>query len=288
MHIEIARDFFAAHFDKQLLKRIDLNRLRLESSTFIDEVHKELRSDILYSATIDNQDGYIYLTVEHQSCSEKLMAFRILQYATRIWQMHLDRQEKVPDLLPTILPLVIYNGKISPYPYSTQLRECFSDPFLVQEFLLEQFKLVDLTIIADEELASHRRAALMELLEKHIRAKNILPIIEFISNADVWGEIKHLGNGKYLRFALKYVADKGETNAIDDVFRLIADKIPEKEDEIMTIAEGLRQQGMQQGIKLGAHQKQLEIAHNLLNMGMSQETIAKITQLSIDEIEILP
>ena len=285
-NIDIARDFFAAHLDADLLKRVQLETLKLEPGTSIDEVHKELRSDVLYSASIDNKPGYLYLVVEHQSRSDRFMGFRLLHYACRIWQCYLDKQAKLPHKLPVILPMVIYNGKISPYDQSTILLDCFIEPELIRYFLFDQFKLIDLTVIPDEELAQHRKAALMELLEKHIRAKDILPILEFISDADVWGEIKNLENGKYLRFALKYLVDKSETTEIDEAVELLVNKIPEKESDIMTIAEALEQRGFQKGLAL-AHQATIEIARNLLSMGMSEEEIAKITKLPASEIKTL-
>ena len=280
MNVEIARDFLAAHLGKHVLKRIDLNSLKLESSTFIDAEHKELRSDILYSARIDNKEGYIYTLIEHQSSVDEFMAFRVLNYACQIWQMHIDRLKKIKGKktnrkLPTVLPLVLYNGKVSPYGHSTKLLDCFIDPVLVKEFILDQFKLVDLTVMPDEELVRHQTAALMELLEKHIRARNILPIIEFMCNADVWGTIKNLENGKYLYFALKYIVDKGETATIDEAIKLIAQKLPEKGEEIMTIADGLRKQG------------KLEVARNLLAMGMNYKDVAKATKLPPAEIKTL-
>ena len=288
MNIEIARDFLTAHLGQQILKRIDLSSLKLEPSTFIDDKHKELRSDILYSAKIDNKQTYLYVLVEHQSRVDEFMAFRVLNYSCQIWQMHLDRlrqtKSKIANKkLPSIVPLVIYNGKVSPYGHSTKLLDCFTDPNLVKKFILEQFKLVDLTIEPDQELVRHQRAAVMELLEKHIRARNILPIIEFMCNADVWGQIKNLENGKYLHFALKYLVDKGETTTINKAISLIAQRLPDKEEKIMTIADGLRKQGKLQG----SQETKIEIARNLLAMGMDYRAVAKATKLPSSKIKAL-
>jgi predicted transposase/invertase (TIGR01784 family) len=102
--LEIAKDFFAAHLAPSVLKKIQLDTLMLESSTFIDEVHKELRSDILYSVTVDNKIGYLYLVVEHQSKPDKLMAFRLLNYVCRIWQRCIDQQRNVRNIASGITP----------------------------------------------------------------------------------------------------------------------------------------------------------------------------------------
>jgi predicted transposase/invertase (TIGR01784 family) len=280
MNLDIARDFFMAHLGSDLLQRIELSSLKLESSTFIDEVHKELFSDILYSVQIDDTEGYLYLLVEHQSRAEPLMGFRLLNYACRVWQAYIDKQEKIlkesPKKLPMLLPLVVYNGEFSPYGCSTKLLDCFTEPELIREFLFEQFKLLDLTVIPDKELVQHQRAAFMELLAKHIRVRDILPVIEFMLNADVIGQIKHLESGSYLRFAIKYLVDKGESPDIDTALNLMAKRIPEQGETVMTIAETLERRGMQK--------EKLEIARKLLREHADFDFIERVTGLNEEEI----
>jgi len=278
-NVDIARDFFVAHLGEGVLKRVRLNTLKLESSTFIDEAHKELRSDILYSATVDDRIGYLYLVVEHQSTPDKLMAFRLLSYVCRVWQRHLDQRKDTPDQLPAVLPLVMYNGTASPYPYSTHFLDCFASPELIREFLFEQFRLIDLTVMPDEEMPSHKKAAFMEWLEKHIRERDILGALEKL-DADIVGEIKDLNNGSYFRFAIKYLLDKSEAVDIDKAVKLLKNKVPDREDDIMTIAQAFEQRGIEKGMKKNA----LEVARNLLKMGLRDEDVAKATKLPVSEI----
>jgi predicted transposase/invertase (TIGR01784 family) len=48
-----------------------------------------------------------------------------------------------------------------------------------------------------------------------------------------------------------------------------------------------REEGIKYGISLGAHQKAVETAKNLLSIGLSQDQIASVTGLSPEEIEKL-
>ena len=52
------------------------------------------------------------------------------------------------------------------------------------------------------------------------------------------------------------------------------------------IAEG-KEIGMKEGMEKGMNQKALEIAKNMLAMGLSAEQVAKATQLSLDIIKNL-
>ena len=47
------------------------------------------------------------------------------------------------------------------------------------------------------------------------------------------------------------------------------------------------ERGRNEGISLGAQQKAVETAKNLLSIGLSQDQIASVTGLSIEEIEKL-
>lgn len=40
--------------------------------------------------THDGDDGYIHVLIEHQSCDDKMMAFRLMRYAIAAMQRHLE------------------------------------------------------------------------------------------------------------------------------------------------------------------------------------------------------
>ncbi len=52
------------------------------------------------------------------------------------------------------------------------------------------------------------------------------------------------------------------------------------------IERGIKR-GVEQGVELGAHRQALAIAANLLAEGLSQSQVARLTQLSLAEVEVL-
>ena len=56
------------------------------------------------------------------------------------------------------------------------------------------------------------------------------------------------------------------------------------ESERRGLEQGI-QRGKQEGLKEGLHQKAIETAKNLLNIGLSIDNIAKATGLSIEEVQ---
>ncbi len=163
---ETARDFLEIHLPEPLRKLCNLQTLRLEPTSFIEKSLRAYYSDVLWSVETSDGDGYIYCVIEHQSSAEKNMAFRLMRYATAAMQRHLD---KGYDRVPLVVPLLFYHGETSPYPYSLNWLDEFDDPQLARQLYTEAFPLVDITIVPDDEIMQHRRIALLELIQKHIR-----------------------------------------------------------------------------------------------------------------------
>ncbi|MEC5320394.1 Rpn family recombination-promoting nuclease/putative transposase [Brenneria populi subsp. brevivirga] len=287
--IEVARDFLAIHLPPDIRGRCDFSTLQLESASFIDEDLRARVSDMLYSLRTTAGQGYIYCLIEHQSRPEKLMAFRLLRYCLAAMQQHLAQGHKQ---LPLVVPLLFYQGRRRPYPYSLRWLDGFADPSLAQRLYVRDFPLVDLTVIPDEEIKTHRRAALLELVQKHIRTRDMLELARDIGLLFERWQVP-LTQKRALLF---YIAQTGNTSRPADFIERVAAPLSTDREEIMTIAQQLEQigfekgirsgmekgieQGIEQGMKAGARR----IARRLLMSGMARKQIQHITQLSDEEM----
>ena len=56
---------------------------------------------------------------------------------------------------------------------------------------------------------------------------------------------------------------------------------------MISYADELRQEGLQQGMQAGEHNAKLEIAKKMLQAGSSATIVAQITSLSLEEIYTL-
>lgn len=101
-----------------------------------------------------------------------------MRYATAAMQRHLD---KGYDRVPLVVPLLFYHGETSPYPYSLNWLDEFDDPQLARQLYTEAFPLVDITIVPDDEIMQHRRIALLELIQKHIRDRDLIGMVDRIT-----------------------------------------------------------------------------------------------------------
>ncbi|HCZ8591247.1 TPA: Rpn family recombination-promoting nuclease/putative transposase, partial [Proteus mirabilis] len=185
-HPENARDFFAVHLPANILPLCDLSTLRLEPASFVEHRLRQLHSDVLYSVQTTEGEGYIYCLIEHQSKPDRLMGFRLMHYAMSAIAHHL-KKSPADKTLPLVVPFLFYQGSVCPYPYSMNWLDGFADPALAQQLYTRSFPLVDLSVLSDEEILTHKGVALLELVQKHIRTRDglmaVLPIIAQIINS---------------------------------------------------------------------------------------------------------
>jgi predicted transposase/invertase (TIGR01784 family) len=93
----------------------------------------------------------------------------------------------------------------------------------------------------------------------------------------------------FTELVLTYILDRGEISDKKTFFKLIkAELSNETGEKIMTIAEQLRtegiQQGIQQGIEKGRQEAKQETIRHLQLAGIDKIEIAKLLNLSIDEV----
>ncbi|EEF6932673.1 Rpn family recombination-promoting nuclease/putative transposase [Salmonella enterica] len=281
---DTARDFLAVHLPADIRAQVRLDTLKLEPGSFVDQKLRELHSDVLYSVeTAEGHAGYIYCLVEHQSSADRMMAWRMMRYSMAVMDAHL---KKGNDTLPVVVPLLFYQGTVRPYPYSTDWMDCFDAPSLAREVYSRPWPLVDVSVMEDSDLQSHRRMALLELVQRDIQHRDAASLLR-----DVVQLIRLAGNTReQVEAVLCYIIYNGMTNErITPFLYELAGEIPEYKELIMgTIAQQLKEEGLQQGIKQerqAAQQKLLETAYALLDNGVSLDVVIKSTGLSRETLE---
>ena len=215
---------------------------------------------------------------------------------------HLEQGHKQ---LPLIINLCLYAGQASPYPHSTDIYDCFEAPLLARREMFKPLQLIDLTVLSEEELTHHGEADLVEILLKHGVERAFLSWIK--ANRDL---VARLLNRIYGESGVVYIlATDGKNNA-QELIKAIIGAAPDKSNIIMTAAQQLRQegiqqgmeqgiqqgmeqgiqqgmeQGIQQGMEQGIQQEKLEIAKNMLfQLHLGMDIVQKATSLSREELE---
>ena len=268
-HPDTARDFLDIYLPSTLRELCDLQTLKLESGSFIEDSLRASYSDVLWSLKTNEGDGYIYVVIEHQSSPDAHMAFRLMRYAMAAMQRHLDAGHKT---LPLVIPMLFYHGALSPYPFSLCWLDEFDDPIVARQLYSATFPLVDITVIPDDEIMQHCRIALLELMQKHIRKRDLMGLVEQLVSLLATG----YANDSQLKTLFNYMMQFGNTPHVDKFIREVAQRVPQQKESLMTIAEVLQQEAKQQ--------EALRIAQMMLANGISHEIILKITGLSAKDL----
>ncbi len=288
-HPATAQDFLQLHLPDALRILCDLKTLKLESGSFIEDDLRAHYSDVLWSLKTREGDGYIYTVIEHQSTADAHMAFRLMRYAIAVMQRHLDAGHKK---LPLVIPLLFYHGTASPYPYSLCWLDKFDDPEAARQLYATAFPLVDITVMPDDEIMQHRRIALLELIQKHIRKRDLMGLVEKLAVLLVKGD----ANDNQLKALFNYMIQAGDTARFRAFMHEVARRLPQHKERLMTIAERLRQeghmnglqeglrQGIQEGLQQGKREEALRIAATMLADGIDRLTILRVTGLSAEEL----
>lgn len=231
----------------------------------------------------------MYVLLEAQSSPDKHMAFRLMRYSVAAMQRHIEAGHKK---LPLVIPVLFYTGKRSPYPYSTNWLQEFDDPTLAGKLYTGDFPLVDVTVIPDEEIMGHRSMAALTLLQKHIRQRDLAELTDRLSAILLAG---YLSSPQVISL-IHYIIQAGESADAQAFVRELALRVPQHEDELMTIAQQLEQKGIekgiqkgiqlgeQRGIEKGRHEGKLEVARTMLANGLDRDAVMKMTGLTADDL----
>ena len=145
------------------------------------------------------------------------------------------------------------------------------------------FPLVDITVVPDDEIVQPRRVALLELMQKPIRQRDLLGIVEHLTAILLSG----YANDRQLKTLFNYLIHLGKVFRLGKFIREVAQRVPQHKEKLMTIAERLREVGRRQGkregrlegVEEGPRAEALRIAQTMVAEGMALETVLRITGL---------
>ncbi|HGJ5857460.1 Rpn family recombination-promoting nuclease/putative transposase, partial [Arsenophonus nasoniae] len=141
----------------------------------------------------------------------------------------------------------------------------------------------------------HKRIALLELLQKHIRRRDMTDLLDSIVNLLSYNY--YTDNQVITMF--NYLIQEGNAKKPMEFITEIAKQSEKHEGALMTIAQqieeiGIRkgmqkgiQQGMEQGKIEGEKQASMKIARQMFESGMDRQSVMKFTGLTDAEMSNL-
>lgn len=160
----VARDFLLHNLPKEVLSKINIATLKVESNEFLPSRYRtKRRADIIYS--VKDKEGkklYTLLHLEGQSTHDKHMAIRVWEYHVAIAKSHLKQGN---SKVPLILTFVLYHGK-NEWSSATSISDLFGNFELYVNVSLRSSFLVNLNEKEIEELKGQGASSAPQLLMK--------------------------------------------------------------------------------------------------------------------------
>jgi predicted transposase YdaD len=143
--IEIAQQCLQRVLPPRVRQYAKFHTLQRKNGTFVGKNQKHL-SDMLYSIDWEGLgQGFIYCLAEHKAQPDKLLPLQTGRYVYEILQDWKTQQEaaKQPTFpLPLVYVVIFYHGKQSPYPHSTDIRDCFGNREMAETLFNEPYHMV--------------------------------------------------------------------------------------------------------------------------------------------------
>ena len=275
------------YIDASLGERILEEDLELIDKEFIPKDFKEREADIIYKAKLMDREVIFYVLLELQSSVDYTMPFRLLMYMTelekRIFGLEdIYTRNKKDFKLPPIVPIVLYNGisnwnvarSFSEYTGATWVSDRYTIDFKyffldlkekAKELLTSTNTLIDNKFILDQARSTEELKMGIEVVVRRLKALNEDEQIELVD----------------------WVRDVLMKKAKDKKLVEEACEIMKKGDALnMTYAiERIFDEENAKFLKKGIEQEKIRIIHNMLMLNIPVDQIAKVVELSIEEIE---
>ena len=264
----LLRAFLRFCLSPELLARLDLENLTVETKKFYDEQFRETRPDMVCTVPILGEPGVIrvHIIFEHKSRNDRTAIYQISKYVHQLYVQEAKTRLTDPETkkrkpwtedfrLSPVIPIILHHGSL-PFRGETELSKLFYQLPGAEDFLPNQKAiLVDLSIIEDDNLPHDETAP-----ELHA----VLMIMKVIFNksktmirrrfSQVLAELKsYVQNPMYRDLIYKlrhYVIWNMKDITENDVFEIkdeIEEIIEEGDEEMSTFMEIFVEKGRVEG-----------------------------------------
>jgi len=278
---ENARDFFSHYLPEHILSLVNLDSLEIAKDSFIEKELNEYFSDLLYQLKLSDiqkgaQTGYLYVLFEHKSSPERWVAFHLLRYQVKIWELFL-KQNKRARRLPIIVPLVLYHGTRH-WRVGKKFSDLIEGPGEDLKAYIPDFSylLYDFSPYGNDQIEGTAILRVLLLLLKYIHhpelatyLRQILPLLSELAP-------QHQELMTYLETIIRYIFNATDRVSVDELKKIVETSLVNDTDEegmIMTLAEQLIQKGKEEGLERGIHQGIERGIHQGIERGIQESVI---------------
>lgn len=281
----IFRQLLESFVDAPWVAQLDFNSCEKLNKSFISKEYEKRESNLIYKIRWRDQTAYIILLLEFQSTVQRFMAVRIWRYLAEFYtdwiETHsIGRHEK----LPPVFPIMLYNGD-EKWTAPDNLADLIENNELLGNFALhfKYLKIVENEFSSENLLKIGNIVSTLFLAETQYDYEQLTQELLRLFKQEDRAAISLFINW-FKQLSLRNRIDPRDYQQYEQLYR------DEQEVGMLITAlrkerETLYQQGKQSGLQEGAQKKVRDVAKAMLSEGFEPAIIAKITQLSLQDIE---
>jgi predicted transposase/invertase (TIGR01784 family) len=273
--IDVATDFLKNYLPNEILEITDLESITYEKETHVSKKLQEYFLDILFKTKINGEEAYIYFLFEHKSYNDKKVPIQMLEYIINIWNLKIKNNK-----VPIIIPLLIYHDK-DKWKVDKNLINMVEGVEKLPKNILKyipnyEYILYDIpTYFTNEQVKGSE--LLKFILKIFAYAKKDWEEMKFIVS-----EAEFMLNMDFFESFAWYIMTIQNID-VEEFKKVVKDE--RRRDLVMSLAEKLKNEGMEKGIEKGKKEEKINTAIEMKKEGLEIKLISKITKLTTKELE---
>ena len=293
----VAESFIKEYLPPEITQNFDFSTLTRSEDTYIDKKLARCYSDKLYQVKYNSAPAYLYFLFEHKSWEPDFPALQLLKNMAHIWETHIENN-KGTKKLPVIIPLLIYHGE-KPWKIDTSFISFFNIPGALRKYIPAfHFELYDVSHMPEEDIRGVVELRIVLMALRYIFHPEILKELKKIFQ--LFGELKDKTKfNNFLEMLLIYIGSNVKDIKAEQLRESVSEALKEGGVIMGTVFQELFDRGKEVGIEIGVKEgKEIGVkegdekamwrfALSCIKEGIGVETIARLTGLPVERIELL-
>lgn len=293
---EEAQEFLIKTSPSEIVKKLHLETLKLDTTDYVDLELKEYFADVVYNCNYsisENATTEIKITFlfEHKSYKEHIPYLQLNRYLLNIWDTQIKQASDNKVIakkfrLQPIIPIVFYHGKHKWKKQSFENYFSGMDKFLLQFLPKFDYHLIDMADFPNakiEQLFSKRQLQVGLLLMKNIFFEtSLLELLKELYAKSQEFEDKSKEQ-KFYEIISNYIYYSTNINLRNKIIEIMETLQTHYSQDFISIADGLKNEGK----KEGEIQEKTRIAYYMIQDNFSNKQIIKLTGLTENQINYL-
>jgi predicted transposase/invertase (TIGR01784 family) len=283
----MVQDLLTGFVKEDWIKELDFTKMEPVETSFVSDALRTREADVIWKIQWRQQSLYVYLLLEMQSSPDPMMAVRLLSYVSLLYQdLHKNKQLTPSGHLPPVFPITIYNGD-TPWTAATDVSALIEPVPGTLKAYQPQLHYFLLDEHQSGQVANAAGRNLVAALVKLENSDNPSDLLEALALAVEWLRQDDEQYRQLRRDFTEWLGQNLLQSRFPDVTLPVMNELSEVKDMLAKRVDEWTRQWERQGEEKGSERALLNTARNMLDEGMAPELIARVTGLSLDQVNTL-